>query len=767
MNWLSIHSLQRVPLRKQPVWPSSWTIGRLDLKILVMVESMPSNAWLGFADPLAAIWDSTLATPSPDDLLLCAIRQDDSPPAENRSSRAPRARKNSPYSPPRTTSSASILKRAKVGSKSSCSPDQLQHDISDKENHPVLFNGMGRLVDHDSSPVRQQCETGLKSPPATTTPFSEKISNLLSHRFDVEDDDDEDYMDNQNEEEEEEDDEYDLEDDVEESDHNDDRHSEFTTTTEARYESSEEEQPSESQMDVDDNMAGNDHASHHEDAEDGLVGQDSDESQEDGDEDDPEADEEGNIDEDATTDRTGDDEKLDRRCLPRPELEENSSGIEPEENCSDMDTDCRTGNKAQRAALNRTYQNEHVENDISDSGNRRSCFEKGTRPPGMDSLIWEEVRDFYRDFNTLVENYYILDKIGEGTFSSVYKAVELTHGDWNNSDYCCKPSNPCDMPLVAIKRIYATSSPSRILNEIEILHRLRNSSDITKLIYADRDRDQIIVVLPYYEYTDFRAFFLDLSMDAIKDYMRSLFRAVRDMHEHRIIHRDIKPSNFLFQPEKGIGRLADFGLAQYETTKSDSPTTVRTRYENGRQISYTIPQYELGHPLGGSKYGCLVNDPRPSIKANRAGTRGFRAPEVLFKVVNQTTAIDIWSVGVILLSFFSGQFPFFQSNDDGEGLLEIAHIFGKSNMKKVARHFGKTFETNVPDVGPAQKLKDICMKFNPERASQVGRDGWDLLNRCLDLYPDTRIAAKQALNHPFLSDNPDTEFTFMDELVRH
>jgi len=27
---------------------------------------------------------------------------------------------------------------------------------------------------------------------------------------------------------------------------------------------------------------------------------------------------------------------------------------------------------------------------------------------------------------------------------------------------------------------------------------------------------------------------------------------------------------------------------------------------------------------------------RPAIRANRAGTRGFRAPEVLFKCVHQT-----------------------------------------------------------------------------------------------------------------------------------
>lgn len=34
--------------------------------------------------------------------------------------------------------------------------------------------------------------------------------------------------------------------------------------------------------------------------------------------------------------------------------------------------------------------------------------------------------------------------------------------------------------------------------------------------------------------------------------------------------------------------------------------------------------------------GFIKNDPRLTIKANRAGTRGFRAPEILMRVTHQT-----------------------------------------------------------------------------------------------------------------------------------
>lgn len=79
---------------------------------------------------------------------------------------------------------------------------------------------------------------------------------------------------------------------------------------------------------------------------------------------------------------------------------------------------------------------------------------------------------------------------------------------------------------------------------------------------------------------------------------------------------------------------------------------------------------------------------RPPLRANRAGTRGFRAPEVLFKLKDQTNAIDIWSCGVIFLSILSGMFPFFASNDDLEALLEISHIFGKREMEILAHKLG-------------------------------------------------------------------------------
>ena len=103
--------------------------------------------------------------------------------------------------------------------------------------------------------------------------------------------------------------------------------------------------------------------------------------------------------------------------------------------------------------------------------------------------------------------------------------------------------------------------------------------------------------------------------------------------------------------------------------------------------------------LGEGRVGFLRDDKRPSIKTNRAGTRGFRAPEVLLKCPDQTvgeckleaedrilkrSAIDVWSAGIMLLSMLTHKFPIFNSADDTEAIMEIAAIFGRPAMERCA-----------------------------------------------------------------------------------
>jgi len=130
--------------------------------------------------------------------------------------------------------------------------------------------------------------------------------------------------------------------------------------------------------------------------------------------------------------------------------------------------------------------------------------------------------------------------------------------------------------------------------------------------------------------------------------------------------------------------LEDLGGTRTKTT--DTPAVEQAVYDARKRSR-----------LGEGRIGFPQDDKRSAIKTNRAGTRGFRAPEVLLKCPDQTTgeysdlldwglmlAVDVWSAGIILLSLLTHKFPVFNSSDDIEALMEITAIFGRNAMEKCA-----------------------------------------------------------------------------------
>lgn len=95
---------------------------------------------------------------------------------------------------------------------------------------------------------------------------------------------------------------------------------------------------------------------------------------------------------------------------------------------------------------------------------------------------------------------------------------------------------------VALKKIYVTSSPLRIQNELELLHDLRGNPSVCPLITAFRHQDQVVAVLPYFPHTDFRIQYRTFLVRDMRHYFRSLFTALAFVHKHGILHRDIKPT---------------------------------------------------------------------------------------------------------------------------------------------------------------------------------------------------------------------------------
>ncbi|KAF2232770.1 kinase-like protein [Viridothelium virens] len=401
----------------------------------------------------------------------------------------------------------------------------------------------------------------------------------------------------------------------------------------------------------------------------------------------------------------------------------------------------------------------------------------------IDDYVIEDMQKFQDSFKGITRRYRLINRIGEGTFSTVYKAEDLHYDAYQNDwDVEAKENAKWSSPssrrrmfahrqkphCVAIKKIYATSSPGRILNELELLHDLRDSTSVCPLITAFRHQDQVIAVLPYFQHRDFREYFRDFTISDMRHYFHSLFTALKAVHDHNILHRDIKPTNFLYSPTHARGVLVDFGLAERQGTDAHFCTCQldpRDRQYAVQSSAYSNSLVDRGVTPATDTLVPAVprSDARATRRANRAGTRGFRAPEVLLKCTAQTTAIDVWSAGVILLTLLTRRFPFFHSADDIDALIELATIFGKRRMREAALLHGQVFETSIPTVTEGghgfQKLVLWCLG-RPSGSERVAKGGAGLskeeleavtfMQECFELNPEKRITADQALAHPFI-----------------
>ncbi|MBN3313268.1 HFM1 helicase, partial [Atractosteus spatula] len=505
--------------------------------------------------------------------------------------------------------------------------------------------------------------------------------------------------------------------------------------------------------------------------------------------------------------------------------------------------------------------------------------------PGLKKATGEiktDIESLYEAIPQLFKIFVILDKIGEGTFSSVYLAeAQMTSGAKEK---------------FALKHLIPTSHPVRIAAELQCLTVAGGKENVIGVTYCFRKDDHVVIVMPYLQHESFVDIVSSMSFGEVRQYMFHLLKALRHIHSFGIIHRDIKPSNFLYNRQQKSYALVDFGLAQgtpgtrielLRVLKAESQqgastdnrppappgsktqpcrpsvddrpphcpmkppakrswSLTQTKHRKESQLVNSAQRSVFGErnlnklntredslvkpvkhskvldvasrkiavparrpvtlkgapgaqsrrPAGGCPAGltCSCHDTdrvcnmclsrKPQV-APRAGTPGFRAPEVLTKCPHQGTAIDMWSAGVVLLSLLSGRYPFFKASDDLIALAQIMTIRGSKETVQAAKTFGKSLVCSREL--PAQDLRTLCERLRgarqraesrgsdaweePSLAAQLGppqepqqggqrdsgEEGWDrvpdaaydLLDRLLDLNPATRITASQALLHPF------------------
>ncbi|KAJ9593274.1 hypothetical protein L9F63_015149 [Diploptera punctata] len=288
-----------------------------------------------------------------------------------------------------------------------------------------------------------------------------------------------------------------------------------------------------------------------------------------------------------------------------------------------------------------------------------------------------------------MQKYEKLEKIGEGTYGTVFKAKNReTH------------------EIVALKRVRLDDDdevmPSSALREICLLKELKHKN-IVRLYDVLHSDKKLTLVFEHCD-QDLKKYFDSLNgeidPDIVKSFMYQLLRGLAFCHSHNVLHRDLKPQNLLIN-KNGELKLADFGLAR----------------------AFGIP-----------------------VKCYSAEvvTLWYRPPDVLFGAKLYTTSIDMWSAGCIFAELANAGRPLFPGSDVDDQLKRIFKLLGTPTEETWAGIIQLPDYKPFPMYHPSMSFSQVVPKLNSK--------GRDLLQRLLVCNPALRLPAEDAMTHPYFSD---------------
>ncbi|KIJ64791.1 hypothetical protein HYDPIDRAFT_111396 [Hydnomerulius pinastri MD-312] len=246
--------------------------------------------------------------------------------------------------------------------------------------------------------------------------------------------------------------------------------------------------------------------------------------------------------------------------------------------------------------------------------------------------------------------------LGSGTYAIVKEAIHIKTGQY----YACK----------VINKKLMEGREHMVRNEIAVLKRISSG------------HQNIVTLHDYFETSHNLYLCFDLCtggelFDSIcargqyteadaADLVRTIFRAVKYIHDCGIVHRDLKPENLLFRskPEQTSEiMLADFGLSR------------------------------------------VMPDSKLSMLTEVCGTPGYMAPEI-FQKTGHGKPVDVWAMGVITYFLLAGYTPFDRDTQKQEMEAIIAGDYRFepeeywSNVSSTARDFVATCLTVDPETRP-------------------------------------------------------------------
>ena len=189
--------------------------------------------------------------------------------------------------------------------------------------------------------------------------------------------------------------------------------------------------------------------------------------------------------------------------------------------------------------------------------------------------------------------YKILEKIGSGSFATVYRAKDEELGR-----------------EVAIKQLHSEylADPARLdryWQEAQLLASLQHPNIVT-IFDIVRERGWLVMELMQSNLAT-RLAGRQVDLRALRASLAHALRALKYLHSHGIIHGDIKPSNLMIDVRRRI-KLGDFGLARRVNNAEGSLLKGTTKYMAPETVSDDFgdvgPQSDL-YSLGFTAYDLM------------------------------------------------------------------------------------------------------------------------------------------------------------------
>ncbi|CAG8654491.1 4542_t:CDS:2 [Funneliformis caledonium] len=272
-----------------------------------------------------------------------------------------------------------------------------------------------------------------------------------------------------------------------------------------------------------------------------------------------------------------------------------------------------------------------------------------------------------------LERYLILNKMGDGAFSNVYKAIdtltqekvaikvvrkhELNHSqsehDKKFTAVLARARNVLKEKHLHrdMKKKHRAIERSNILKEVQIMRQLKHPSIVSLLSFSESP-DYYYLVLElmeggelFHQIVKLTYFSENLSRHVIVQ----VAEGIRYLHEEKgVVHRDIKPENLLFEPITFIPSKNPKVPGPNDEFKEDEGEFIPGLGGGG------IGKIKIAD-FGLSK---IVWDEQTMTPC---GTVGYTAPEIV-KDERYSKSVDMWALGCVLYTMLCGFPPFYDES---------------------------------------------------------------------------------------------------------